>query len=111
MFRAETLPAFGSGSMMGFWTTAEVKMKLDAMVADDTRGIVADKIDTLGYSSQGRPIWGLRLGRAPSPTVPAAYFNALTHAREPEGMQALMYFATDLIAGYGTNSWATRFAC
>ena len=107
VFRAETLPAFGFGSMMGFWTTAEVKMKLDAMVADDTRGVVADKVDTLGYSAQGRPIWGLRLGRAPSPNVPSAYFNALTHAREPEGMQALMYFAADLLAGYGSNSWAT----
>ncbi len=107
VFRMETLPAFGAGSMLGYWTTAEVKMQLDALVADDAHGVVADKIDTLGYSAQGRPIWGLRLGRAAAPGVPAAYFNALTHAREPEGMQALMYFAGDLIAGYGSNTWAT----
>ena len=33
VFRTETLPAFGAGSMLGYWTTAEVKMALDALVA------------------------------------------------------------------------------
>src|SRR5439155_24342586 len=36
VFRIESLPPFGSGSMAGYWTLAEIKMKLDALVADDT---------------------------------------------------------------------------
>jgi hypothetical protein len=108
VFRIEALPPFGSGSMGGYWTMAEIKMKLDSLVASDTRDLVADKIDTLGTTVQGRPIWGLRLGkRVDGPeTRPAVYFNAITHAREPEGMQALFYFVDDLLARYDTDPFA-----
>jgi carboxypeptidase T len=108
VFRVEALPPFGSGSMGGFWTLAEVKMKLDSLVAGDTRDLVADKLDTLGTTVQGRPVWGLRLGKrvdGPDPR-PAVYFSALTHAREPEGMQSLFYFVDDLLARYDTDAFA-----
>jgi carboxypeptidase T len=108
VFRIEALPPFGSGSMGGYWTLAEVKMKLDSLVASDTRDLVADQLDTLGTTVQGRPIWGLRLGKhmdAPDPR-PAVFFNALTHAREPEGMQTLFYFVDDLLSHYDTDSFA-----
>src|SRR5262249_18828970 len=70
---------------------------------------VADKLDTIGISIQGRPIWGLRLGKTVSgpDTRPVAFFNALTHAREPEGMQALFYFVDDLLSKYGTDPSST----
>jgi carboxypeptidase T len=108
-FSVQTLPAFGAGSMAGFWTLSEVKTKLDDLVASDVHEVVADKIDTIGYSIQGRPIWGLRLCKAlPGPeTRPVAFYNALTHAREPEGMQALFYFVDDLLSKYGTDPAAT----
>jgi hypothetical protein len=105
VYRTESLPPFGSGSMGGYWTDAEIKMKLDQMVANDVHGVVADKIDTLGYSIAGRPIWGLRLG-APS-GKPVVFMNALTHAREPESMQTLLYFADDLLSRYATDPFAT----
>ena len=109
LFRIEVLPPFGSGSMGGYWTLAEVKMKLDALVADDTQDLVADKLDTLGTTGQGRPIWGLKVAKsvAGPDTRPVAFFNALTHAREPEGMQALFYFIDDLLSKYGTDPTAT----
>jgi hypothetical protein len=109
IFRAETLPPFGSGSMGGYWTLDEVKMKLDQLVADDLVDVVADKLDTVGYSIQGRPIWGLKLGKSVTgpDSRPVAFFNALTHAREPEGMQALLYFVDDLLSNYGTDPTAT----
>ena len=108
VFRIESLPPFGSGSMGGFWTLAEVKMKLDSLVASDTRDLVADKLDTLGTTVQGRPIWGLKLGKRVdgTDTRPAVFFNALTHAREPEGMQALFYFVDDLLSRYATDPFA-----
>ncbi|TMQ72742.1 MAG: zinc carboxypeptidase [Candidatus Eisenbacteria bacterium] len=107
--RVETLPPFGSGSLAGYWTLEEVKMKLDDLVASDTHDVVADKIDTLGYSVQGRPIWGLRIARSmPAPdSRPTVYYGALTHAREPGGMQALLYFVDDILSKYGTDPTAT----
>ncbi len=107
-FRLESLPPFGSGSMGGYWTLDEVKMKLDSLVAADTRGLVADQLDTLGTTWQGRPIWGLRLGRAVEgpDERPVVFFNALTHAREPMGMQALFRFADDLLTRYDTDDFA-----
>ncbi|HET9325750.1 MAG TPA: M14 family zinc carboxypeptidase [Candidatus Eisenbacteria bacterium] len=107
--RIEVLPPFGSGSFAGFWTLEEVKMKLDDLVASDVQDVVADKIDTLGYSLQGRPIWGLRIARSiPGPdTRPVVFYNSLTHAREPEGMQALLYFADDIVSKYGSDPTAT----
>jgi carboxypeptidase T len=107
-FRVEELPPFGSGSMGGYWTLDEVKMKLDSLVASDTRDLVADKLDTLGTTWQGRPIWGLRLGRAlEGPDErPVVFLNALTHAREPEGMQTVFRFVDDLLAKYDTDGFA-----
>jgi hypothetical protein len=107
-FHIEALPPFGSGSMGGFWTLAEIKMKLDSLVAGDTRDLVADKLDTLGFTTQGRPVWGLRLGKRVdgTDTRPAVYYSALTHAREPEGMQSLFLFVDDLLSRYDTDPFA-----
>src|SRR5262249_3573076 len=114
VFRTQSLPPFGSGSMGGYWTSAEVKMKLDDLVASDVNQVVADKIDTIGWSggytgSPAKPIWGLKLGKqiAGPDTRPVAYFAALTHAREPEGMQSLFYFVDDLLGKYGIDPYAT----
>lgn len=109
VFRVEALPPFGFGSMGGYWTLAEAKMKLDSLVAGDAHDVVADQVDTLGATVQGRPIWGLKLGkRVTGPdTRPVAFYNALAHAREPEGMQALFYFVDDLLAKYGSDPFAT----
>jgi carboxypeptidase T len=105
----QSAPPFGSGSMAGYWTVDEIKMKLDDLVAGDVNDVVADKIDTIGTSRQGRPIWGLKLGKSATgpDTRPVVFYNALTHAREPEGMQALFHFVDDLLAKYGTDPFAT----
>jgi hypothetical protein len=104
-FQVEALPPAGSGTLGGFWTLAEVKMKLDDLVASDVNGVVADRLDTLGYSVQGRPVWGLALGTSVIgiDTRPAVYFSALTHAREPGGMQAIFYFVDDLLSRYPSD--------
>jgi carboxypeptidase T len=109
IYRTEVLPPFGSGSMGGYWTLAEVKMKLDDLVANDTQDLVANAVDSIGTTRQNRPVWGLKLGKAVAgpDTRPVAYFSAITHAREPEGMQALFYFVDDLLSKYGTDPTAT----
>ncbi|MBI5170486.1 MAG: immune inhibitor A [Candidatus Eisenbacteria bacterium] len=100
--RAEVLPPVGEGSLGGFWNLAEIKIKLDDLVASDVNGVVADRLDTLGWSLHHRPIWGLQLGTTVSgpDTRPVAFFNSLTHAREPGGMHALFAFADSLLARY-----------
>jgi hypothetical protein len=110
-FRAESFPPEGSGGLVGFWTLPEVKMKLDDLVASDTLGLVADKLDTVGYSLQGRPIWGLKLGTAVDgpDTRPVVYFSALTHAREPGGMHALLHFVDDILAQYGAGDPVAKY--
>ncbi len=109
-FRTHLLPPFGSGSMGGYWTTAEIKMKLDSLVSTDTQDLVAGKVDTLGYSRQNRPVWGLKIAKAVggTDTRPVVFLNALTHAREPESMQAIFYFIDHLISNYGADPFATH---
>src|SRR5438105_2448557 len=104
-FHTLALPPFGSGSLAGFWTLDEVKMKLDSLVANDPYDVIADKIDTLGTTIQGRKIWGLRLGSMVTgpDTRPVVLLNALTHSREPEGMQAIFRFVDDLLTRYPTD--------
>ena len=106
--RIETLPPFGQGSMGGFWTSAEIKMKLDLLVSSDTSDVVAAKIDTLGYTWKNRPVWGLRIGKAIQgpDTRPVVFMNALTHAREPGGMQTLFWFVDHLLSHYGSDPFA-----
>jgi hypothetical protein len=102
-------PPVGSGSLGGYWTLDEVKSKLDELVANDVNDVVADRLDTLGTTWEGRPVWGLKLGKtvAGPDTRPVAFYNALTHAREPGGMQALLYFVEHLLASYGVDPFAT----
>ena len=110
VYRIQSLPPFGSGSMGGYWTAAEIKMKLDQLVANDTQNLVADKIDTVGWSREGRPVWGLKVAKAVggTDTRPVVFFNALTHSREPGSMQAVFWFIDDVLAKYGTDPLATR---
>ncbi len=105
VFRPAVLPPVGSGSLGGFWSLNEIKMKLDDLVANDALGVVADQIDTLGRSLHNRPIWGLQLATpvAGTDTRPVAFYNALTHAREPGGMHALFAFADTLLARYAAG--------
>jgi carboxypeptidase T len=108
--RDEVLPPFGSGSLGGYWTNAEVKMKLDDLVASDAAGLVADKIDTIGTTIRKRPIYALTLGKPwtgiGSDPRPVVYLSALTHAREPGGMQTLFYWVDNLLARYPSDPMA-----
>lgn len=100
----ESVPAFGSGSLAGFWTMDEVYALLDSLAASDTQGLLTGP-DTIGVSLQGRPILALGLAgpSAPLGTRPEVLLTALTHAREPEGMQTILYFLLQLIDGYGVD--------
>jgi len=98
------VPPMGRGSLAGFWTAAEVGALLDSLAATDSQGIVGT-LDTLGTSVQGRPILALAVtdGSRPLGTRPEVLLTALHHAREPEGMQVVLYFLQRLLSGYGID--------
>jgi len=56
----------------------------------------------MSRSHNGKPV--AAAGPDPRPVV---FYNALTHAREPGGMQTLFWFIDDLLSRYGTDPWAT----
>ncbi|MEE9441712.1 MAG: M14 family zinc carboxypeptidase [candidate division Zixibacteria bacterium] len=57
------------------------------------------RMDTIGYSLQGRPIIALKISDNVhvDEDEPEIFFNSLTHAREPIGMEVLMYFIEYLL--------------
>jgi hypothetical protein len=101
---ANTVPPFGSGSLAGYYTLAEANALLDSLASHDAAGIVSS-VRQVGISRQGRPIRALRIAKEslPDHSRPRVVLTALTHAREPEGMQAIVYFMECLIDGYGSD--------
>jgi carboxypeptidase T len=101
---ASAVPPFGSGSLAGFYTLAEINAYLDSISAHDPNGIVSPVVQ-IGTSWQGRPIRAVRIASEayPDHSRPRVLFTSLTHAREPGGMQNSVYFINKLLAGYGTD--------
>jgi len=99
-----SVPPFGSGSMGGYYTLAEVNTWLDDFVATDPNGIVSAVVQ-IGTSRQGRPIRAVRIAKEslPDHSRPRVLYTSLTHAREPGGMQALLYYMDKLKSLYGVD--------
>ena len=87
------VPPFGSGSFAGFYNYNEVNAYLDSIAGNDPNGVVSSVV-TIGTSRQGRAIRAVRIANESQPdhSRPRVLFTGLTHAREPEGMQVLIYF-------------------
>jgi len=95
---------FDFGSMGGYYTFSEIENKLDEMHTDYPN-LVSQKI-SIGISHEGRDIWAIRISDNPeiSEGEPQVLYNALHHAREPQGMMTLFYFAFHLLENYETDS-------
>ncbi len=99
---------FESGKYMGgYHTYSDVAAALDSM---HTRfpSITTAKIN-IGNSLQGRALWALKISDNPDvdEDEPEVFYNGLTHAREPIGMEVLLYFMWNLLTTYGTDSLST----
>jgi carboxypeptidase T len=98
---------FHQGSMGGYLTLAEVVAELDSMhVLYPTLITVRDSI---GETMEHRPLWAVKISKnaAVTENEPRAFYNALIHAREPEGMMQLLYFMWYLLERYGTDPEVT----
>lgn len=88
----ENALGFGYGSMGGFYTLAEVYQQLDSMRLLYPSIITAR--ESIGTTTEGRAIWAVKLSDNPGthePGEPEVLYTALHHAREPQGMMALIY--------------------
>lgn len=96
--------SFGYGSMGGYYTLDEVIAQLDSMRLKFP-GLISQKTQ-IGKSVQGRPIYAVHISKTPdvNGTQPQILYTALHHAREPEGMMALIYYMYYLLENYNTNA-------
>lgn len=94
---------FDLGSMGGFYTFAEVEAKLDEM-EQNYPNLVTVK-SSIGTSIEGRPIWMVKISDNPnvSEAEPAAYFDALHHAREPLSMATTINYMFWLLENYDSD--------
>lgn len=100
---------FRLGSMGGFLTPAEVESQLDSMRLLYPN-LISEKLAAgTGTSIEGRSIWYVMISNNPNQvtTKPKVFYNSLTHAREPMGMQQLFYFMWYLLENYGTSPEVT----
>ncbi len=98
---------FGFGSMGGFYTLAEINAELDTMYMLYSN-IITQKF-VIGYSIENRPIYAVKISDNPNINEgePQVHYNALIHAREPQGMMTIMYYMYYLLENYGVNPEVT----
>jgi hypothetical protein len=100
-------PPFAQGGMGGYYTYAEIGAVLDQIHAAYPALTTAKA--SLGTSVEGRALWMIKVSDNPNADEgePEARFDALHHAREPESMQATLWFLLALLEGYGSDPLAT----
>lgn len=94
-------------TMGGYLTFPEILAKIDSLHTA-LPAIVSER-DSVGFSWQGRAQWVFKISDNVDvdEDEPEVFFNALTHAREPQGMQWQMNYVLWLCQNYGTNAEAT----
>jgi len=107
LVKVPAVPHFHPGSMGGFLTLNEVRAELDSM--QRAYPLLISARDSIGKSIEGRPIWSVRMtgSGAASQTRPKVLYTALHHAREPQGMMALIYFMWYVLERYGVDGEVT----
>jgi hypothetical protein len=101
------VPPFGAGATGGYYPFSQVESVLD-QIATQYPAIVAPKT-SIGTTIEGRSLWMLKISDNPlaDENEPETRFDAMHHAREPEGMQATLWFALWLCEEYGVDPLAT----
>jgi len=95
--------SFGYGSMGGFYTLAEVNAQLDSMHTNYP-ALITQKV-SIGTSNEGRPIYMVKITNSANTSAkPQASYMAIHHAREPMGMECLIYFMYYLLQNYNTDA-------
>ncbi len=93
--------------MGGYHTYSEINAELDSMHLLYP-SLTSGKID-IGHSLEDSVIWALKISDNPDvdEDEPEVFYNSLIHAREPAGMEVLLYFMWYLLDNYGSDPQAT----
>ncbi|MCB0569113.1 MAG: immune inhibitor A [Phaeodactylibacter sp.] len=96
---------FVLGSMGGFYTYQEMLDQLDAMAAEYPDLISARQPVGDFVTQDGHPIYWMRLSDHPNvdEDEPGVFYNALHHAREPNGLSQLIFFMWYMLENYDTD--------
>ncbi len=95
---------FELGSVGGFCSIDEMLAHLDSMIANYPDLIsVIHQFDTLTH--EGRPVYWIRISDNPNVNEdePEVFYNGMHHAREPIGMQHLLFFMYYLLENYDSD--------
>lgn len=106
----ETPANFTLGSMGGFYTYDEVLAILDDMQEKFPDIISVKKQIGNIETHEGRPIYAVVISDNPETTEdePKSLYNAIHHAREPNGLTQLIFFMWHLLENYGTDDLVTE---
>ncbi len=99
---------FHLGSMGGFYSPEEVMHELDSLHLKYPTLVSARQEVSSQSTIEGRSIYYVKISDNPNnnENEPKLIFDALTHAREPEGMQQLFFFFNWLLEHYNTDDEA-----
>src|SRR5262245_25584780 len=105
--RRDVQPPFGSGSMGGYHTLAEVEAILDSFHTQFPALTTAKW--SLGKSVENRDVWAIKISDHPGTdeNEPEVRIDSLHHAREPVSMEMTLFFMDWLLTNYGTDPLAT----
>lgn len=97
-----TPTAFNPGTMGGYHTWDEMRKEIDSMKMNYPSLV---RLDTIGYSYQGRPLVSVKISDNVNTdeTEPEILFTGMHHAREPLGMENLIFYMQYLLENYSTN--------
>jgi murein tripeptide amidase MpaA len=97
------IQGFELGSMGGYYTYDQIVSELDSMHLQYP-DLITEK-SSLGLSLEGRPIWHVKISDNPDLVEgePQILYDALHHAREPQGMATVIYFMYYLLENYGKD--------
>lgn len=102
----QTPSHFVLGSVGGYYTLAELYAQLDSM-RNNFPGLISIKqqVGTIN-SIEGRPTYYVRISDNPDvdESEPEVLYTGLTHAREPIGMQQMVFFMWHLLENYNSNN-------
>jgi len=100
---------FNFGSMGGFLTLDEIYAELDEMTSLYPNLISAKYTVGNSQTIESRDVYAIRISDNPNvnESEPEVLYTALTHAREPAAMQALIWYMWYLLENYGTDDEIT----
>ncbi|MFZ4522226.1 MAG: M14 family zinc carboxypeptidase [Bacteroidales bacterium] len=96
---------FRLGSMGGYLNLQEVQDELDSMRLHFPGLISVRTAAGSTTTIEGRTIYFVRISNTPNQSTgkPKVFYNALTHAREPMGMQQLIFYMWYLLENYDSS--------